>query len=319
MPVRFHHDTERCVEDVAHGWNPVHRQFNDGRMDGFVLTNDPARRAGAHLLRPDRHPVLLRARDHLRDRRPLLQLAARPDGPNRIYLMAGTSFGLAHNTLVSGDTRNTPVSHLFSRLDDAGITWKDYAGGPRMLGFFSYYGIHRAATREHYGTIDDLHRDLAAGTLPAVTIVEPNYVGDGGERVDEHPPGIPMNGERFVERIVRSLMASPHWARSALFITYDEHGGFADHVAPPAACEPDELTPRINGMPAPGRFDRLGIRVPFMLVSPYARRHFVSHRTFDHTSLLRFIEARFGLPALTRRDANASIPTDIFDFANPPS
>lgn len=318
MPVRFHRDTERCIEDVAHGWNPTHRQYNDGRMDGFVLTNNPhGERALTYFDQTDLPFYYALATTFSIGDRYFSSLLG-PTGPNRIYLMAGTSFGLAHNTLVSQDTRNTPVSHLFSRLDDAGIRWKDYAGGPRMLGFFSYYGIHRAATRENYGTIDDLHRDLAAGTLPPVTIVEPNYVGDGGERVDEHPPGIPMNGERYVERIVRSLMASPLWARSALFITYDEHGGFADHVVPPAACEPDELTPRINGMPAAGRFDRLGVRVPFMLVSPYARRHFVSHRTFDHTSILRFIEARFGLPALTRRDANANIPTDMFDFASPP-
>lgn len=316
-PVRFHHDTERCVEDVAHGWNSVHRQYNDGRMDGFVTTSDPAGdRALTYFDESDIPFYYALATTFAIGDRYFGSLLG-PTGPNRLYLMAGTSFGLAHNTLVSQDTRNTPVNHLFSSLDAAGVSWKDYAGGPRMLGFFPYYGIVRGATREHYGTIDDLHRDLAAGTLPAVTIVEPNYVGDGGDRVDEHAPGIPMQGERFVERIVRSLMASPLWARSALFITYDEHGGFADHAVPPAACEPDALTPRINGMPAAGRFDRLGVRVPFLVVSPYARRHFVSHRTFDHASILRFIEARFGLPALTRRDANANIPTDLFDFANP--
>lgn len=112
-----------------------------------------------------------------------------------------------------------------------------------------------------------------------------------------------MQGKRYVERIVRYLMASRLWARSALCVVYDE---------------PDGLTPRINGMPAPGRFDRYSVRVPFMVVSPYARRHFVSPRTFDHGSILRFIEARFGLPALTRRDANANIPTDMFHSADPP-
>ncbi len=317
-PVLFHHDTQRCIEDVAHGWNSVHRQYNNGRMDGFVTTNDPDGERGLTFFDQSDIPFYygLATTFAIGDRYFCSLLG--PTGPNRMYLMAGTSFGLAHNTLISQDTRNTPVGHLFGSLDAAGIAWKDYAGGARMLGFFPYYGIVRGATRNNYGTIEDLHRDLAAGTLPPVTIVEPNYQGDGGERVDEHPPGIPMNGERFVERIVRSLMGSPLWRRSALFLVYDEHGGFADHVAPPAACEPDDLTPRINGMPADGRFDRYGVRVPFMVVSPYARRHFVSHRTFDHGSILRFIEARFGLPALTRRDANANVPTDMFDFENPP-
>jgi phospholipase C len=220
--------------------------------------------------------------------------------------------------LVAQDLRDSPVNHVFRSLDAAGVTWKDYAGGARMVGFFPYFGILRTQTRAHDANIEDLHRDLAMGTLPAVSFIEPNYLGDGGERVDEHPPGIPMQGERWVERIVRSLMASPLWSRSALFVVYDEHGGFADHVAPPAACEPDALPPRLSTGPAEGRFDRYGVRVPFMVVSPYARRRYVSHRTFDHGSILRFIEARFGLPALTRRDANANIPTDLFDFANPP-
>jgi phospholipase C len=317
-PVRFHHDTQRCVDDVQHGWNAVHAQYNTGRMDGFVTTNNPSGdRALTYFDETDIPFYYSLATTFAIGDRYFCSLLG-PTGPNRMFLMAGTSFGLAHNTLVSQDTRANPASHLFSRLDDAGVSWKDYAGGPRMLGFFPYYGIVRGETRAHFGTIDDLHRDLAAGTLPAVTIVEPNYVGDGGDRVDEHPPGIPMQGERYVERIVRSLMASPLWPRSALFIVYDEHGGFADHVAPPPACEPDDLGPRINGQPAAGRFDRYGVRVPFMVVSPYARRHFVSHRTFDHGSILRFIEARFGLPALTRRDANANLPTDLFDFANPP-
>ena len=318
MPVRFQHDTERCIEDVAHGWNSVHRQFNNGAMDGFVVTNDPHGERGLTYFDQTDIPFYyaLATTFAMGDR--YFSSLLGPTGPNRLYLMAGTSFGLAHNNLVAQDLRDSPVNHVFRNLDAAGVTWKDYAGGARMVGFFPYFGILRTQTRAHYASIEDLHRDLAMGTLPAVSFIEPNYLGDGGERVDEHPPGIPMQGERWVERIVRSLMASPLWSRSALFVVYDEHGGFADHVAPPAACEPDALPPRLSTGPAEGRFDRYGVRVPFMVVSPYARRRYVSHRTFDHGSILRFIEARFGLPALTRRDANANIPTDLFDFANPP-
>ena len=317
-PVTFHHDTERCIRDVDHEWAASHRQYHDGMMDGFVVTNDPmGERALTYFDETDLPFYYALANTFAIGDRYFASVIG-PTWPNRLYLMAGTSFGLAENALVTQDTRATPANHLFRLLDDAGVTWKDYAGGARMLGFFPYYGIVRGETRAHYGTIADLQRDLAAGTLPQVAIVEPDYLGSGGERVDEHPPGIPMNGEHYVEGIVRGLLASPLWSRSAMFITYDEHGGFADHVAPPPACEPDDLTPRLGGMPAAGRFDRFGFRVPFTVVSPYARRHFVSHRSFDHTSILRFIEARFGLPALTRRDANASLPTDLFDFAHPP-
>lgn len=317
-PVTFHRDTARCIHDTAHDWGEVHRQYNNGAMDGFVTTNNPmGERALTYFTHEDLPfyyslATTFAMADHYHSS------VLGPTWPNRLYFMAGTSFGLAQNVFVAQDTRAHPVSHLFSRLDDAGLSWKDYAGGPRTLGFFPYYGILRTQTRQHFARIEDLLTDLRQGTLPAVSLIEPDFLGAGGERVDEHPPGTPQQGERFVESIVRALMASPAWSRSVLFITYDEHGGFADHVAPPPACEPDDLTPTLNGMPAEGRFDRYGIRVPFMVVSPYARRHFVSHRVYDHTSVLRFIEARFGLPALTRRDANAAIPTDMFDFASPP-
>jgi ParB/RepB/Spo0J family partition protein len=125
----------------------------------------------------------------------------------------------------------------------------------------------------------------------------------------------------FVERVVREVMASPEWPRIALFISYDEHGGFADHFAPPSACPPDDREPMdSNGQPAGlGRFDRYGFRVPFIVISPYAKRGYVSHQVYDHTSILRFIEARFGMPAMTKRDANANVPMDMFDFTNAPN
>ncbi len=175
---------------------------------------------------------------------------------------------------------------------------------------------------------------------------------------DEHPPGVPANGQRWAYQVVKALMDHPEiWKRSVLFITYDEHGGFYDHVSPPPACEPDNKLPRFTGRygggsnalkqtcldttgepicsvpidntsPAylhllddsdrqyGGAFNRYGVRVPVMVVSPWAKRHFVSHQTYDHTSILRFIEARFDLPALTRRDANADPLLDFFDFNN---
>jgi phospholipase C len=120
---------------------------------------------------------------------------------------------------------------------------------------------------------------------------------------------------------VRALMASPAWPRTALFITYDEHGGFADHVPPPDACPPDDMGPRDeNGAPrATGSFTHYGFRVPFIVVSPYARPGFVSHAVYDHGSILRFVEARFDLPAMTGRDANANVPMEMFDFQGAPN
>ena len=124
-----------------------------------------------------------------------------------------------------------------------------------------------------------------------------------------------QEGELFMSQVVQAMMQSPQWPHSALIVTFDEHGGIYDHVPPPPACAPDDIAPITNPMDnAPGDFAQYGVRVPLIVVSPYAKPHFVSHTVYDHTSITRFIETRFKLPALTRRDANADPLTDLFDF-----
>jgi phospholipase C len=112
-------------------------------------------------------------------------------------------------------------------------------------------------------------------------------------------------------------MRSPNWHDSALFLTYDEHGGFFDHVPPPSAPIPDAIPPMLGPGNYQAAFDRLGIRVPFAVISPFAKRHFVSHTVHDHTSILKTIELRFGLQPLTKRDAAAVPLTDMFNFNHP--
>ncbi len=316
---RFH-TTEMCVRDPAHGWNPVHTQYNSGAMDGFVTTNEPlGERAMGYVDATDIPFYYALATTFAIGDHYFCSILG-PTVPNRLYLLSGTSFGLGANTLVASDTRDTPAPTVMTLMDAAQIEWRDYSPGLRMIQYYPYYGNLRRETRPHLRNIDQLIADLAAGSLPPLSIVEPAYTGEAGVRTDEHPPGTPQAGEANAERIVRALFASPVWRRTALFILYDEHGGFADHVAPPEACPPDG-SPPVDAAGRPlsgGRFDRLGIRVPFMVISPYARSHFVGHRNYDHSSVLRFIEARFGLPAMTHRDANATPPYEMFDFANPP-
>jgi phospholipase C len=166
--------------------------------------------------------------------------------------------------------------------------------------------------------ISQYFADAAAGTLPQVAFVDPLFVGSSNTENDEHPTSNIQVGQEFVSRVVNALLASPQWPRSALFLTYDEHGGFYDHVRPRPACLPDGIPPLLEAGDDPGAFDRYGFRVPMVVVSPFARSRYVSHRVYDHTSILRFIETRFDLPALTRRDANADPLLRMFDFRQPP-
>ncbi|MBL8909678.1 MAG: hypothetical protein JNM17_03135, partial [Archangium sp.] len=123
-----------------------------------------------------------------------------------------------------------------------------------------------------------------------------------------------QRGQFFTQSIVQAVMHSPQWNRTALIFLYDEHGGFYDSVPPPSACEPDDLLPDQDSS---RKFDHLGFRTPLIIVSPYAKRNFVSHVPVDHTAVTRLVETRFDLPALTRRDANAWPLLDLFDFEHP--
>jgi phospholipase C len=170
---------------------------------------------------------------------------------------------------------------------------------------------------DHLAPIAQYYADAKAGTLPQVAFVEPRYIGDVTQEADEHPPSNPQVGQQFTSTIVNALMASPNWSSSAFILTYDEHGGYYDHVAPPRAPKPDDIPPMLKPGDINVGFDRFGIRVPFVMVSPFSRPHFVSHDVQDHTSILKLIETRFGLQPLTQRDAHADNLLDYFDFDHP--
>ncbi len=114
-------------------------------------------------------------------------------------------------------------------------------------------------------------------------------------------------------------MRAPTWKNTALFITYDEHGGYYDHVPPPRAIAPDSIPPLTKPGDAPGGYDRYGFRVPLIVVSPWAKPDYASRVTQDLTSITAFIERKWNLPAMTFRDANADPMTDYFDFSGKPA
>ncbi|HEX4625876.1 MAG TPA: alkaline phosphatase family protein, partial [Solirubrobacteraceae bacterium] len=140
-----------------------------------------------------------------------------------------------------------------------------------------------------------------------------SFLNEGGcTSGDEHPHGDVRTGQAYMADVVHAFMESPQWKRGALFIVYDEWGGFFDHVAPPTV--PDV---RASNDPAQN-YGQLGIRIPAVAVSPYARRRFVSHDVFAFESILKLIEYRFGLSPLTRRDAYARNIGRSFDWESKP-
>jgi len=309
-----HADDEYCY-GVNHSWGAMHDDLDDGKLDHFVTQNNPD---GQRTFFYEDDTVIpfyyaLANTFSVGDRYFCSVLSS--TWPNRFYLMAATSFGIGDNSFDVLDTADNPSPQIFSLLEAGGHSWKDYTDGPHMVEFFPNFGFSQDA-RDRYADVQcGLFGDLANGTLPDVAFVMGDEIS---ETSDEGPSNLPGIGGQVVEAIVRAAFASPEWAHTAIFITYDENGGLADHVPPAKACPPDGYTPHDgNGNPLPGAFDTTGFRVPFIVVSPYARAHFVSHTTYDHAAITRFIETRFGLPALTARDANAA-PMDMFDFQNPP-
>jgi phospholipase C len=154
--------------------------------------------------------------------------------------------------------------------------------------------------------------------------VEKNLLRAAGVPVDdldpaetEEDPQSMYYGEAWAHRVVEALLHSPAWSRTLLIYTYDEHGGYYDHVAPPAAIPPDEIPPKLQPGDPPGGYDRYGPRVPAVVVSPYSRPGGVTDVVHDHTSVLATIEAKWNLPALTYRDANAATVMDFLDLSTP--
>jgi phospholipase C len=151
--------------------------------------------------------------------------------------------------------------------------------------------------------------EAATGTLPEVAFVDPRFLGEAeGTSGDDHPHGDVRDGEAFLSLIYNAVTQGPGWKNTVLIINFDEWGGFYDHVPPPTAPIPpaDALAGNEDG--------RLGFRTPALLIAPWAPKGVVSHTQFDHTSVLRFIEWRWGLEPLTVRDATANNLAEVLDF-----
>jgi phospholipase C len=312
--IRAFHMPSTCQPDddgPSQSWNASHISFANGRNDGFVLASGGiAMGYWDHRDLPFYYGL---ARTFPVCDRWFCSVLAQTY-PNRRFLLAGTAAGLVAtdvNAILKGP--EPPNGSIFARLDDHGIPWMNYASDvPQLALFPSVFRSHPHG----WAPMDRYFADAAAGTLPAVCYVDPPFLDPIGseENGDIHV------GEDFVARVVNAAMQGPGWAKTLLIWTYDEHGGYYDHVPPPPAVPPDDIPPDIQVPPdQPGAYDRYGFRVPAVIVSPYARPDYVSHVVHDHTSVLKLIETKWNLPALTFRDANADDLLDSLDLRGEPA
>ncbi len=302
----FHMPSECQTNGVGQNWNLAHHSLANGNR-GFV--EGSTGEALGYFLGEDLPFTWDIARIFPIADRWFSSVLGQTD-PNRRYLMAGTSLGQIADQL---NTQLPPNGTIFDLLNRYGVTWKNYYSNAPSIGVWLPL-LSKPAITKNINTIDRYYADAAAGTLPQFSFVEPNYSVSS----EENPQDVQF-GDQFLASIVNAMMAGPQWKKSMLIWTYDEWGGWYDHVTPPAAIPPDNVLPVLSPNQEPGRFNQYGFRVPAGVVSPLAKRDFVSHTVFDHTSVLKTLERKWNLPALTRRDANANDLFDMVDLQSPPA
>lgn len=274
--------------DLNHNWASAHADYDSARMDGFVYSEGNASTL-SYFDRSDLPRYWAAADNYVLCDRYFTSVMSE-SAPNHLYLVAASSGGLRDDRVPS----SLPFPPIFAQLDAQHVSWKVY-------GFTSWYQSfayvqQTPASRARFLPGPQFTADVANGALADVSWI----IGAPGG--DEHPPADVQAGQNAVaDGVINLLGGGPYWPSVALFITWDDFGGFYDHVPPP----------QVDGY-------GYGFRVPCLVISPYARKGFVDHSVYDHTSILKFIETRHGLAPLSTRDQQANPLSGAFDFASPP-
>jgi phospholipase C len=337
-PFRFNtYANGECTNDIDHSWGPQHAYWDDGRLDGFVSEHLRVDGANGPLTMGYYERADLQFHYALADAFTICDQyhcsVIGPTDPNRLYSVsawldpAGTQGGPILSTSTTRVERFGKLTWttMPEQLEARGVSWKVYGSadgnfGDNVLPYFKQYQTNptlasKAFVPSYPGTFQ---ADVAAGQLPQVSWILAPLVAS------EHPPAPPELGAVVMANVLDTLVSNPAiWAKTALLITYDENGGYFDHVPPPVA-PPGTAGEYVTVNPLPSDASGvagpigLGFRVPMLVVSPFSRGGFVCSDTFDHTSTLRLLEARFGaeVPNLTawRRAATGDM-TSAFNFA----
>ena len=356
--VSYHYVTQ-CLETPTPFWNDSHYDLNRAypvsgiaKLDGFVwnasewaykrhLYDTKGKRAMGYYDGSDLNYYYFMASSFATSDRWFAPVMTRTP-PNRMYLLAGTSHGHAYPLNYSNSPQLSDMT-IFELLQNHGISWKIYVHpGPNgktdaaslmqisYMNQFTFGNVIVQKYSQQIVPISQYFTDVNNGTLPQVALIEPA----SNVALDEHPSDIDTKyppyieyGAQYVASIINALMNSSSWTSSIFILSYDEFGGFYDHVPPHRAVSPDGMPP--SDLEAsdlcyhtPSRptcdFTDTGYRVPLIVISPFTKKHYVSHTPADYTAILKLIETRFGLPSLTKRDAAQMDMTEFFDFANAP-
>ena len=350
----FHLDTSQtnaaCTHDISHDWVPQHQSWDNGKMDGFVTSRLPVNANDAVLsmgyyTRADL-PYYYALADAFTICDNYFCSVIGPTDPNRLYTMAasldpdGKNGGPILQTVVTNRAAmygRLTYTTMPEQLQARGISWKVYSspdesvlGGILSDNVLSYFKNFQNTSSVLYQNAFgpqfpvDFLADVASGNLPQVSWLI------GSILTSDHPPAPALFGENVLSVIVSALMANPLlWAKTVLIVNYDENGGFFDHVAPVTAppgtpgeyvTAPAVPDPTVVGIPPVTGPIGLGFRVPMLIISPFSRGGLVSSDLFDHTSVLRFLETRFGaeVPNLSAwRRATVGDLTSAFNFKSP--
>jgi phospholipase C len=280
-----------CVEDPAHGFDAAHLQWNEGACDNFVRIHEQSYgTARAHHVMGYLDRATAPASYALADHYALCQRwfcsVMGPTWPNRYYSLQSTSNGLVGNLPI-----NEALPSLFSRLDGPSIPWAQYYGNISFSALLVGHSLEQA----EYQKLDAFFDDAAAGTLPPYAHLDPIFGLN-----DDHPPAHPLSGQILLASIYAALAASPQWNECLLVVTYDEHGGFFDHVSPPTTADAFE------------NFQQMGFRVPALVIGPYVKSQ-VSSTVFDHTSTIASVLRQHELEPINERDEVANDVWGLLD------
>jgi len=305
------HDTYRLTNyvncghpDPDHSWQGGRDEYNDGNMNGWLQTTTNDIFCIGYYEEADLPFFSAFARNFttLDSYFPSILSST---FPNRVFSHAAQTDRLDNSVTIS------TLPTIWDSLAAAGVSNKYYYSNVPFLALWGEKYIPISALYPQFLV------DRAAGNLPAVSVVDPRYtLIDDGEGNDDHPHADLRAGEAFLGQIYQALTSSPIWANTVLVVTRDEWGGFFEHVVPPRVIAPNNVDPDlVNGKAL------LGCRVPVIVASPFSRGNPSSPRLdsqlYDHTSILKLIEWRWGLKPLTARDAAMNNLALALDFDKP--